>query len=114
MSQHPGQGLILPVDSHAKPLKWADGTVMRNRIQPFDSPFSWYPTDAFTLHNADAPVRVKSQSGVPAFDDHKGTYWYKENPTGSVQVPDTNTRISIVKEPRSGQTITVKVGPSHK
>ncbi|MFH8516534.1 immune inhibitor A domain-containing protein [Streptomyces gelaticus] len=114
VSQHPGQGLILPVDSHAKPLKWADGSVIRNKIQPFDAPFSWYATDAFTLHNADVPVRINSQRGIPVFDDHKGTYWYKENPTGSVQVPDTNTRISIVKEPRSGQTITVKVGPSHK
>ncbi|MFD5187420.1 immune inhibitor A domain-containing protein [Streptomyces sp. NPDC058357] len=114
VSQHPGHGLILPVDAHAKPLKWADGSIIRNKIQPFDAPFSWYATDAFTLHNADVPVRIKSQHGVPAFDDHKGTYWYKENPTGSVQVPDTNTRISIVKEPRSGSTITVKVGPSHK
>ncbi|WP_455360556.1 immune inhibitor A domain-containing protein [Streptomyces sp. SYSU K21746] len=114
VSVHPGKGLILPVDAHAKPLKWADGTLMRNKIQPFDAPFSRYATDGFTLHNAGQPVRVKAQKGNPVFDDRKGTYWYAENPTGSVQVPDTNTRISIVKEPKSGQTITVKVGPSTK
>ncbi|MEV6652307.1 immune inhibitor A domain-containing protein [Streptomyces sp. NPDC051219] len=114
VSVHPGKGLILPVDAHAKPLKWADGTLMRNKIQPFDAPFSWYTTDGFTLHKADQPVRVKAQRGNPVFDDRKGTYWYAENPTGSVQVPDTNTRITIVKEPLSGQTITVKVGPSTK
>ncbi|MFD6280915.1 immune inhibitor A domain-containing protein [Streptomyces sp. NPDC060209] len=113
-SQHGGQGLILPVDSHAKPLKWTDGTLLRNKIQPFDAPFSWYPNKGFTLHNADVALKIKPSLGVPVFDDRKGTYWYEENPTGSVKVSDTNTRISIVNEPLSGSTITVKVGPSGK
>ncbi|MBT2508149.1 immune inhibitor A [Streptomyces sp. ISL-98] len=113
-SQHPGAGLILPVDAHAKPLKWADGKLMRNKIQTFDSTFSKYRTDAFTLHNADVPFELKSQKGVPVFDDRKGTYWYKENPTAGVDVTDTNTKISIVSEPKSGSTMTVKVGPSAK
>lgn len=114
VSVHPGQGLILPIDAHAKPLKWSNGTVIRNKIQPFDAPFSWYPTDGFTLHNGDVATKIKPQLGVPIFDDHKGTYWYKENKTGSVQVADTNTRISIISEPLSGSTMTVQVGPSHK
>ncbi|WP_405944549.1 immune inhibitor A [Streptomyces sp. NBC_01020] len=114
VSAHPGQGLILPVDSHAKPLKWADGTVMRNKIQPFDAPFSWYPTAGFTLHSADVAQRVQPQLGRPVFDDHQGTYWYKDNETGSVKVTDTNTRISILKQPLDGSTITVQVGASHR
>ncbi|MEU9090120.1 immune inhibitor A domain-containing protein [Streptomyces sp. NPDC048428] len=114
VSTHPGHGLILPIDAHAKPLKWADGKVIRNKIQPFDAPFSWYPTDGFTLHNGDVATKIKPQLGVPVFDDHKGTYWYEENKTGSVQVTDTNTRISIINEPFSGSTVTVRVGPSHK
>ena len=113
-SQHHGQGLILPIDSHAKPLKWADGTLLRNKIQPFDAPFSWQQTDGFTLHKADVPLQIKPSRGVPVFDDRKGTYWYAENPTGSVKVTDTNTRISIVGEPLSGSTMTVLVGPSTK
>ncbi|MGW0781142.1 immune inhibitor A domain-containing protein [Streptomyces sp. NPDC002913] len=113
-SVHPGQGLILPVDSHAKPLKWTNGSLVRNKIQPFDAPFSWYPNKGFTLHNADVALKIKPSLGVPVFDDRKGTYWYEENPTGSVKVSDTNTRISIVNEPLSGSTITVKVGPSTK
>ncbi|MFI9624937.1 immune inhibitor A domain-containing protein [Streptomyces sp. NPDC052042] len=114
VSTHPGKGLILPIDAHAKPLKWADGTIIRNKIQPFDAPFSHYRTDAFTLHNADVPVKIPSQPGVPVFDDHKGTYWYAENKTGSVQVTDTNTRIAITGQPPHGSTMTVKVGPSTK
>ncbi|MFJ5719753.1 immune inhibitor A domain-containing protein [Streptomyces sp. NPDC093149] len=114
VSTHPGKGLILPIDAHAKPLKWADGTIIRNKIQPFDAPFSRYATDGFTLHKADVPVQIKPQLGIPVFDDHKGTYWYKENKTGSVQVTDTNTRITVVSEPRDGSTMIVKVGSSHK
>lgn len=113
-SQHHGQGLILPVDSHAKPLKWTNGSLLRNKIQPFDAPFSWYPNKGFTLHNADVALKIKPSLGVPVFDDRKGTYWYAENPTGSVKVTDTNTRISIISEPLSGSTMTVKVGPSTK
>ncbi|GAA1526573.1 immune inhibitor A [Streptomyces albidochromogenes] len=113
-SAHPGKGLILPVDAHAKPLKWADGKLLRNKIQSYDATFSKYRTDRFTLHSANVPLKLASQKGVPVFDDRKGTYWYKENPTGGVDVPDTNTRIAIVSEPKNGSTITVKVGPSTK
>lgn len=111
-SVHPGQGLILPIDAHAKPLKWKDGSLLRNKIQPFDAPFSWYPNKGFTLHNADVPQYIKPALGNPVFDDRKGTYWYKENPTGSVKVSDTNTRISIVHEPINGSTMSVLVSPS--
>lgn len=52
-------------------------------------------------------------SAKPVFDDHQGTYWYKDNETGSVKVTDTNTRISIIHQPRDGSTITVQVGASH-
>ncbi|MFF8640321.1 immune inhibitor A domain-containing protein [Streptomyces sp. NPDC015345] len=113
-SQHPGQGLILPVDAHAKPLKWKNGEILRNKIQPFDAPFSKYATDKFTLHNADVALKIKSQKGVPVFDDRKGTYWYASNPTGSVKVTDTNTQIKIIKQPKDGSTITVQVGRSAK
>lgn len=58
--------------------------------------------------------RIKAQKGNSVFDDHKGVYWSAENPTASVKVTDTNTRISIVSEPKNGEKITVKVGPSTK
>ncbi|MBQ0988347.1 immune inhibitor A [Streptomyces sp. F63] len=109
---HPGEGLILPVDAHAVPEKWSDGTLMRNRIQAYDSPFSLYRTDGFTLHKNGEPAKVKAKKGVRVFDDHKGTYWYESNPTAGVKVPDTNTRIQILKEARSGSKMVLKVGPS--
>ncbi|MGW4200425.1 immune inhibitor A domain-containing protein [Streptomyces sp. NPDC004726] len=113
-SAHPGQGLVLPVDANPKPLKWADGTLMRSRIQSYDSTFSRWPTDGLRLHKADAPTRIAPRPGNPVFDDRKGVYWYAENPTAGVKVTDTNTKISIVNEPLNGEKITVKVGPSTK
>ncbi|MEU7099041.1 immune inhibitor A domain-containing protein [Streptomyces longwoodensis] len=113
-SVHPGEGLILPIDSHPAPLKFADGTLMRNRVQAFDSTFSWYPTDAITLHKADVATKIKSRPGVPVFDDGRSTYYDASNPAAGVKVTDTNTSIKIISEPLSGSTITVKVGPSTK
>lgn len=113
-SQHPGEGLILPVDSHPTALKWSDGTLMRNRIQAYDSTFSWYPTDSVTLHNADVPTKIKSKPGVPVFDDGTSSYYDASNPFAGVKIADTDTRIKIVKEPLNGSTITLQVGPSAK
>ncbi|MFF7645966.1 immune inhibitor A domain-containing protein [Streptomyces canus] len=113
-SQHPGEGLILPVDSHPTALKWSDGTLMRNRIQAYDSTFSWYPTDSITLHNADVATKIKSKPGVPVFDDGTSSYYDPTNPLAGVNITDTDTRIKIVKEPLNGSTITLQVGPSVK
>ncbi|MCX5263794.1 immune inhibitor A [Streptomyces achromogenes] len=113
-SQHNGTGLILPVDAHPTPMKWADGTYMNSRIQSFDSTFGRAATDAFTLHKAGVATKVKSRIGIPVFDDGTSTYWDPKTPLAGVKVTDTNTRIKIVKEPSDGSTISLQVGPSAK
>ncbi|RSS50834.1 immune inhibitor A domain-containing protein [Streptomyces sp. WAC01280] len=113
-SKHPGVGRVLPIDAHPSPLKWSDGTLMRNRVQAYDSPFSLSRTDGFQLHKAGVGTWVPSQAGNPTFDDRKGTYWFPETERAGVKVTDTNTKIQVVKEPKNGQTITVQVGPSTK
>ena len=111
---HPGVGQILPIDSHPTALRWNDGTLMRNRMQAYDSPFSLYRTDGLTLHNADVATKIKSSKGVSVFNDHTSTYYDPANPSGGVKVTDTNTKISIVREAKDGSTISVKVGPAVK
>ncbi|MFD4787900.1 immune inhibitor A domain-containing protein [Streptomyces sp. NPDC058459] len=111
---HPGTGLILPVDAHPKALKWSDGTLLRNRIQAYDSPFSLDPTDGFTLHKAGKATKVKAQNGVAVFNDHKHTYYDASNPTGGVKITDTNTKIKIKKQAEDGSTIELEVGPAVK
>ncbi|MGW2566873.1 immune inhibitor A domain-containing protein [Streptomyces sp. NPDC001537] len=113
-SQHPGVGLVLPVDSHPAALKWSDGTLMRSRIQSYDSPFSLYRTDGITLHNADVVTKLPSSKGVPVFNDHASTYYDDATPFAGVKITDTNTKIRIVKEAKDGSTIKVEVGPAVK
>ncbi|MFA3872174.1 immune inhibitor A domain-containing protein [Streptomyces sp. MMCC 100] len=111
-SQHPGKGLVLPIDSHPTALKWKDGTVMRNRFQTYDSPFSLYRTDGMTLHKADVAKYIPGSKGVSVFNDRKNDYYDPANPTGGVQVTDTNTKIKILKEAKNGSTIELEVGPA--
>ncbi|MFC8712621.1 MULTISPECIES: immune inhibitor A domain-containing protein [unclassified Streptomyces] len=113
-SVHPGTGLILPVDSHPTALRWSDGTLLRNRVQAYDSPFSLYRTDGITLHKADVKTKIKSSKGVPVFNDHTSTYYDASNPTGGVKITDTNTRIQITKEAHDGSTIELEVGRAVK
>ncbi|MFF4258975.1 immune inhibitor A domain-containing protein [Streptomyces sp. NPDC001663] len=113
-SQHPGVGLVLPVDSHPTALKWANGTFMRSRIQAYDSTFSLYRTDGITLHNADVATKIPSSKGVPVFNDHTSTYYDANTPFAGVKITDTNTKIKIVKEAKDGSTIKLEVGPAVK
>ncbi|MEW2618698.1 immune inhibitor A domain-containing protein [Streptomyces sp. NPDC048106] len=114
VNDHPGTGQILPIDSHPTALRWSDGTLMRGRMQAYDSPFSLYGTDGITLHKADVATVIPSSKGVPVFDDHANTYWDPANPSSGVKVTDTNTKIAIVKEAKDGSTISLQVGPAVK
>jgi immune inhibitor A len=111
-SQHPGEGLVLPVDAHPEPDYWANGTLMRNRFQGRDATFSWRKSPAITLHLNGEPTTLPAKPGNPVFDDRRGTYWYPENPGNSVRVPDTGTRIAVLTELPRDNAITVLVTKS--
>ncbi|MFF5309278.1 immune inhibitor A domain-containing protein [Streptomyces massasporeus] len=113
-SQHKGTGLVLPIDSHPDALKWADGTLMRNRVQSYDSPFSLYRTDGMTLHKADVAKYIPGSKGVSVFNDRKNDYYDESNPTAGVKITDTNTKIKILKEAKDGSTIELEVGAAGK
>ncbi|MEV1077065.1 immune inhibitor A domain-containing protein [Streptomyces sp. NPDC050211] len=113
-SQHKGTGLLLPVDAHPTAMKWSDGTLMRSRIQSYDSPFSLYRTDGLTLHNAGVQTKIPAKKGVPVFNDHTSTYYDESTPLAGVKITDTNTKIKIVKEAKNGSTISLEVGPAVK
>lgn len=113
-SVHPGTGLVLPIDAHPAALKWSDGTLMRSRIQSYDSPFSLYRTDGLTLHKADVETKIASQKGVSVFNDRTSTYYDTSTPLAGVKITDTNTKIKIVKEALNGSTISLQVGPAVK
>ena len=55
VGEHPGEGLLLPVDAHPQFSHWKDGTLMRNRILSYDSTFGQQPTKRITLHKDGVP-----------------------------------------------------------
>ncbi len=111
---HPGQGLILPVDAHPAPLKWNDGTLMRPRFQSYDATFGSDRTDGLQLHKADALTKIPSSRGVTVFNDHTTKYWFAENPYSSVQVPDTGTQIEVLWQSHNDLEAMIKVKPVKK
>lgn len=109
---HPGGGMLLPVDSRPQPLAHADGTLLNARAQTFDAPFSLGSSDRIVLHKAGVPTVIPARSGVPVFDDRHGTYWNAGLPQLGVKVPDTGTRLTVVKEAAGGALTTVQLSPS--
>ncbi|MFL0246849.1 immune inhibitor A domain-containing protein [Candidatus Clostridium stratigraminis] len=92
--QHPGAGLILPIDSHYKAVTNVNGAVWRNRVQSYDATFSLYPTDKLNLHVGNILSPILSQPAVKVFDDSI-QYWDSANPQGSVKNPNTGTIIQV-------------------
>ncbi|MGH3335123.1 MAG: M6 family metalloprotease domain-containing protein, partial [Nocardioides sp.] len=131
VGDHPGGGLILPIDAHPTLPHWSDGTLMRPRAASYDSTFGLEKTDAIELHtqtldNAGRVVdligSIASQAAVPTFDD-TGVWWYASDghvKKGAhpgryqpgwygVDPPSTGTTISV--QSSSGSAMTVKVAP---
>ncbi|MER7750672.1 immune inhibitor A domain-containing protein [Kitasatospora sp. NPDC097643] len=110
VSAHPGQGLILPIDSHPTPMKWADGSLMRPRINGFDSTFGSRRVPALTLHKNGVETVIPKAKGVDEFSDLK-EYWSKDNPYSSVIVPKTGTSIEVENESSNYLETWIRVRP---
>jgi immune inhibitor A len=124
VGDHPGGGLLLPVDAHPGILHWSDGSVARPRIQSYDSTFGLWPTDPLSLHNISAePDLTLTRSSLPAvrvFND-LNDYWVSGDPGDapengryqaewvSVNVPKTGTSIKVVNVSAHGNFMQVEV-----
>ncbi|RYB96170.1 M6 family metalloprotease domain-containing protein [Nocardioides glacieisoli] len=135
VGDHPGEGLILPVDANPQFGHWSDKTLLRPRILSYDSTFSLERTDAITLKrevdiNKDGKITgaelesasIASKPANPLFDDTR-TYWFNSDEHGatgshpgryqpgwySVDVPKTGTTLRVTAN--TGDALVVKVGP---
>jgi immune inhibitor A len=107
VSQHPGGGEALPVDARPEALTWSDGAVVRNRIQTSDATFGLTPADPLSLHRETASgmttLEIPSRPAVAVFDDSDPMRYYDPaNPSGSVKVGGTGTRIEVVSTTQNG------------
>jgi immune inhibitor A len=108
VGDHPGEGLLLPVDAHPQFSHWADGTLIRPRILAFDATFGLDPVPALTVHQNGVPTTIAAKPAVPVFRDsnnpwtdcdvhactgaHVGRYepgWY------TVDIPNTGTKVQV-------------------
>ncbi len=120
VGEHPGEGLLLPVDAHPTFHHTPDGALARPRILSYDSTFGLQDTDPLRLHFNSEPYRIPSQENVPVFNDKK-RYWYDFDEHGSehpgryqpgwysVKVPNSGTRLKVVDVNAKG-VMTIKLG----
>ncbi len=120
VGDHPGSGEILPVDARPAQLHYADdGSLMRPRLQSFDSTFGLSPTDAITVHHNSVATAIASQPAVPVFNDLVN-YWTATDPKddrwkaswSSVIVPKTGMQIRVKSETKGGFN-QIEVSPSN-
>ena len=112
-SEHPGGGLILPVDAHPSWHHFANGQLMRPRILSYDSTFGLEATDSITVHANGVPSTIPSQPAAPVFDDRQ-SYWSATDDQGhsnphtrapgwyGVDVPKTGTQVRVKSHTKGG------------
>jgi immune inhibitor A len=107
-NEHPGEGLILPIDAHPRAMIRANGEPWRPRIQSYDSTFGIWRTEPLTLHYFGEPTRHPGQRAVATFNDNL-QYWNPETPTAGVMNPHTGTKIRIHGVSQAGTFMQVEV-----
>ena len=105
-SEHPGEGLILPIDAHPAPINTTTGSIWRPRIAAYDAPFSLKRADSITLHIKGTASPIKGLPAQPLFDD-TATYWFAAQPTSGVVLPATGTTIKVLQQ--SGTSMKIKI-----
>jgi immune inhibitor A len=107
-SEHPGQGEILPIDSHPDPIYRLDGKPWRGRIQTYDAPFSLEKADSFTLHAQETgrASYIRGQAAQPVFDDRR-SYWNAALPYVGVKVPNAGVRMRV--QSQNGTSMRVRI-----
>ncbi|RKT77743.1 immune inhibitor A [Terracoccus luteus] len=107
---HPGAGLVLPVDARPKAIKFPDGALLGNRRQPFDATFGQERTDMVTFHRNGYGVTLKSQPAMPTFDDSDPLrYWDASNPWASTAVAGAGVKMTVTQTSENKQNMVVRV-----
>ncbi len=116
VGDHPGEGLILPVDAHPTYDVGPDGTLLRPRIATRDSTFSVDRTKRAVLHQAGERYVLERLPAKPRFNDMRD--WWQADAAGEeggydagwygVDVPKTGTTVKVVRVNKAG-IMTVRV-----
>ena len=116
-SEHPGHGLVLPVDARPTPIRYPDGARLGNRRQPFDATFGVQATDAVSFHKevlsgnkvTTLTAAVPSSPAIPTFSDAVvDAYWSSANPQGSALVAGHGVTVTVTGQTEGG-SMTINV-----
>ncbi|WP_460733906.1 immune inhibitor A domain-containing protein [Nocardioides ginkgobilobae] len=123
VGDHPGGGLVLPVDAHPEFVHTPDGDLARPRTSSFDAAFGLTRTKKQVIDWLGEPFELPAIAPVRTFDDtldwwfdgdehgtdsHPGRY---QQGWSSVDVPKTGTTITVKKVKKNGVMV-LKVGRS--
>ena len=112
VSEHPGFGQVLVVDSHPAPNVSPDGHgYLRERWQTWDASFG-FKDHSVTLHEYRGILREKTYD-APAvssfFDSSPTAYWDPRIPYNSVKTAGSGLKITLLSVSADGTTYLVRV-----
>ena len=109
VGDHPGGGLVLPVDAHPQLSHWRGGTLMRPRILSWDSTFGLDRVPRLRLHNNGVATTIASKPAVSFFNDNR-SYWRNCDSHGCTGAHPGHYQPgwASVDNPHTGTTVRVK------
>ena len=112
-SQHPGEGLVLPVDAHPRVLYNLQGEAWRGRIQTYDAPFGLERADSFYLTSQGRRSYIRGAKANPVFDDSDPNRYFQPyadagQPRTGVKVAGEGVQIRVLKQKGTSMKIRVQ------
>lgn len=111
-SQHPGGGLVLPVDANPQAHYNLQGAAWRGRIQTYDAPFGLERSDSFSLTVGGRKSLVRGRAANPLFDDSDPNRYFQPFvdaglPRVGVKVAGAGVQIEVLSQ--SGTSMRVRI-----
>ncbi|CAM3887736.1 immune inhibitor A domain-containing protein [Nocardioides zeicaulis] len=111
-SQHPGGGLVLPVDANPEPFYNLQGAAWRGRIQTYDAPFGLQKSDSFYLTAGGRRSYIRGRAANPVFDDSDPNRYFQPYADAGltrvgVKVAGVGVKIQVLSQ--NGTSMQVRV-----
>ncbi len=111
-SQHPGEGLVLPIDANPEAHYNLQGQAWRGRIQTYDAPFGLQRSDSFYLTADGRKSYIRGRSANPLFDDSDPNRYFQPFvdaglPRVGVKTAGAGVQIRVLRQEGTGMRIRV-------
>ncbi|GAA1912308.1 immune inhibitor A domain-containing protein [Nocardioides hwasunensis] len=112
-SQHPGGGLVLPVDANPYVHYNLQGQAWRGRIQNYDAPFGLQTSDSFYLTAGGRKSYIRGRAANPLFDDSDVNRYFQPFadaglPRVGVKVAGVGVKIEVLSQDGTSMRIRVR------